>query len=462
MILFKCKANNTRIYIEIISGITTFLSMAYLLVAAPTLISQGDSRLYMPVFVATCIASFTGTMFMALFANLPFVVAPGMALTSLFAVTVIGEWGYSYPEALAIVFIASILYTAIVALGFKPLISKALPSPVKSAIIAGLGLLLAFTGLKNAGLLVSDANNLVGFGGLSGIFSSGDEFMSSLATLLAVGGVMLIAILYRFKVPGSIFIGVAATGVGYWLLGSRYGQVAIPAVGGIDWQEAGNSLADWAGSNLCVCFTKGMAQLFSGANSVPTIMSIVIVIVCFSLNELFNGVSVMLAAGEQAGLVDDNGSVRNMRQGLLADSISGVIGAMLGVPAGVVVESGSATYTKAKTGITSFVTALLLLGALIGAPYMAFVNEQVVAPALIFVGVLMLGAVGKVNFGDVSDAVPAVITLAVIPFTNSVVTGIAFGLVAHVVLKLLTLKLKDISIPETILTVFLALYLFIW
>jgi AGZA family xanthine/uracil permease-like MFS transporter len=466
--LFKLKEKKAKVITEIIAGITTFVTMAYIIFVNPQIVSGGaveaalkggmtaeaanvlGETLKSSLFVATCLSAFFGTLLMGLLANLPFAQAPGMGLNAFFAYTVMLTMGYSYPEALAIVFISGLLFLLITAVGMRTFIAKSIPKNIKIAISVGIGFFIAFIGLKNAGLVQDHSSTLVTLIDFKTVLA-GENPALAFGAVVALVGLVIITVLHRFKVPGGILLGIVATTAVYYAAGIPLGLVEW-AGASIDVSTVGSQFGTWAKTSLFQNFTNGFQGLFDGKSLLGSIATVFMVVISFSLVDMFDTLGTLLGTARNAKMLDENGELPEMKKAMYADSIATTVGACMGTPTVTTyVESSAGVSVGGKTGLTSVVTAILFLGALFAAPFIGLVPDVATAPVLIFVGVLMIGAVKELDFDDFTEIVPAFVTIAFMPFTYSIANGIAFGLITHLLIKLLTLKLKDISITEIIL-----------
>lgn len=460
--IFKLKENKTRVVTEILAGITTFVTMAYIVVVNPQIIGGDNAELRTAVFVATCLSAFLGTLLTALLANLPFAQASGMGLNAFFAYTVMGANGYSYASALLIVFISGLLFILITAVGLREVIIKAIPKNMKVAISAGIGMFIAFIGLVNSGsgIVVNDDATLLALTDFSAITNTGDPaaMHSIFCAVVIVVGLIIIGMLHRFKVPGAILIGIALSACAYWFGGLYLNDTLAEVVRGnlpgnnIDWSSIGTQFGVWARVGLAKCFTEGISDLFGDGSFLQNVFTIVMVIVSFSMVDMFDTVGTLIGTAQKAKMLDENGNMPRMKSALMADSIATSVGAVLGTSTVTTfVESSAGVSVGGRTGLTSLVTSIFFLLALFLSPFLGYIPGCATAPALIFVGILMISAVKDIDFDDITEAIPAFVTITFMPFTYSIANGIAFGLITHLLLKAFTLKFKDISIVEIIL-----------
>lgn len=437
---FGIKAANSSVKNEVIAGITTFFTMAYIIFVNPNILSATAGDEYWgPIFIATCIAAAIGTLMMGLYARLPFAQAPGMGLNAFFAFTVAAAVGYN--GALAAVFISGILFILITIIGLRESIVKAIPHNLKIAISAGIGLFIAFIGLQSAGIVVSDDATLVAFTNFS---LSQDAF--PWPALLALIGVIIIAVLYYFKIRGSILIGIIACAI----IGIPMGVTQLPEA--LTTAHFTDNFRDWAQLSL---FKMDFAALMGDTDTIfAGVISILTIVISFTLVDMFDTIGTLIGTAKQANMLDDEGNLPRMRQALMCDAVATTAGACLGTSTVTTyVESGSGISEGGKTGLTSVVTGVLFVVALILAPLAGIVPAAATAPALIVVGILMMTSVKEIDFSNMTEAVPAFLTMVMMPLTYSIANGIGFGMISYVLIKLLTGKIKDLSIVSVIVAI---------
>ena len=403
------------------------------------------------VFIGTCIGAFIGTILCALYARVPFAQAPGMGLNAFFAYTVVLGMGYTYGQALVVVFISGVFFIVITAIGLREAIIRSIPDAVKTAITPGIGLFITIIGLKNAGIVISNPATLVSLVDFSQWKIEGADLALMSSALVALAGLVIMGMLHARKVKGSILLGiVAATLIGI--------PLGVTHISNLD-MNIGMKFRDFAE----VSFMKmDFAGLFSGPNMVETIFTVTMLVISFSLVNMFDSIGTLLGAAKQSGMIDENGEVIRMKQALMSDAISTAAGAMVGTSTvTTVVESSAGIAAGGRTGLTSLVTALMFLGAILFAPIVSIVPAAATAPALIFVGILMLGNIRDVDFSDMSNALPAFCTIVFMPFTYSIANGVAFGLITYCLMKLTTGRRQDVKILTlAISVVFVVRYAF--
>lgn len=462
---FHLKENNTNVKTEIIAGITTFVAMSYILIVNPQMLAdpfnimgqaEYAGQVSNGVFFATCLVAFFGTLLMALYAKLPFAQAPGMGLNAFFAYTVILTMGYTYGEALAVVFISGILFIFITFIGFREAVVRAIPDCVKTAISAGIGLFLALIGLKGSSLVVTNNSTLVGMvdfslwnstGDAEGMVTAGgvqypvDVYHGMIASaIIAIIGLVIIGALHVRKVKGSIIIGIIASTI----IGIPFGVTSFHGFS----IDVGRQFQDFLDVSL---FKLDFAGLFGNATNVfQMIFTILMIVISFSIVDMFDTIGTLLGTAKQAKMLDKNGEVPRMRQAMMSDALATTAGACLGTStATTYVESTAGVAEGGRTGLTSLVTSILFLCSLVIAPFVGMIPGAATAPALIFVGVLMISSMKELNYTDMSEAIPSFVTVAFMPFTYSIANGIGAGLITYTLIKLLSGKTKDIR-PFTV------------
>lgn len=424
---FNLKANNTNVRTEIIAGITTFMTMAYILAVNPDILSAAGMD-KSAVFSATTLSAIVGTLVMALWAKLPFALAPGMGLNAFFAFTVVLGMGYSWQFALTAVFLEGIIFLILTAFNVRELIVNAIPMNLKHAISAGIGLFIAFIGMQNTGLIASNDATLVTLGD-----------MSSHSVWITLFGLVLIGVLLALKVRGALLIGIFAATV----VGVPFGVTHLPDG---SWLTLPPSIEPIA-----------MKFEFS---SVFTI-DMLIVLFTFLFVDMFDTVGTLIGVSSKANMIKKDGSLPRAKQALFADAIGTTVGSMLGTSTVTTyVESASGVAEGGRTGLTSLSTAGMFLLALFLSPIFLMVPAAATAPALILVGSFMLTPVLKINFDDYTESIPAFLTIIMMPLAYSIAEGIVFGMLSFVALKLLSGKTKDLSWIMYILTVLFLLKFF--
>jgi AGZA family xanthine/uracil permease-like MFS transporter len=425
--LFKLQEHGTNFNRELVAGLTTFLTMAYILAVNPGMLSNTG----MPaggVFTATALASAIATLVMAFAANLPVALAPGMGLNAFFTFSVVIGLGYSWQLALTAVFLEGILFIILSLVNVRELIIKAIPGNLKKAVAVGIGLFIALIGFENSGIIIGNESTLVGLGNITGG-----------SALLAIIGLVITIVLYANKVPGSILLGIVITTI-----------VGIPMK--ITQVPEGFRIFSLPAAPLFAQFEFSQILTFKFFT----------VFFTFLFVDIFDTVGTLVGVTTQAGLINKNGEIPRVKQALLADAVGTVAGAVLGTSTITsYVESTAGVAAGGRTGLASLFTGLLFLAALFLSPLFLMVPGAATAPALIVVGFLMMQAVTDINFKDPTEGIPAFLAIVMMPFAYSIAEGIVYGLLSYVVLKALTLKFKDISVVTWILFVIFILRFFI-
>lgn len=447
---FKLKENNTTVKTEIVAGITTFMTMAYILAVNPTML--GDAGMdRTAVLIATCLASFIGTLAMALLANYPFALAPGMGLNAYFAYTVCGVMGYSWQVALMAVFLEGIIFIALSLTNVREAIFNAIPSTLKKGVGAGIGLFIAFIGLQGAKLVVPNASTLVTY-----VDFTGEWHTKGICAVLALIGLLLTAILYAKGFKASILIGIIAT----WVLGmiaQALGIYVVDAEAGFYSLYPTFALTDFSaiGKTFGQCFTAD----FSGVG----VFNFIVILLSFLFVDIFDTLGTLIGVSTKAGMLDKDEKLPRIKPALLADAIATSAGAVLGTSTTTTfVESSAGVGAGAKTGLASVATGFLFLIAIFFAPIFTAIPGFATAPALIFVGFLMVSAILKVDFEDVTEAVPAYLCFLSMPLMYSISEGIAIGVISYVIINLCCGKSKKITPLMYVLAVlFVCKYIFL-
>lgn len=447
---FQLKENKTNVKTEVIAGITTFMTMAYILAVNPSILSESGMDKN-AILMATAIAAFIGTLAMALLANYPFALAPGLGLNAYFAYTVCGEMGYSWQIALFAVFVEGLIFIVLSLTNIREAIFNAIPLQLKKGVSVGIGLFVAFIGLQGANIVANSDSTLVTVVDFRTDFST-----VGIGALLAIIGTFIIAILYAKKVKGSILIGILAT----WVLGMICEATGIYTV---DVENGFYSLFPaWSSFNLGAIGST-LGQCFKADFDAIKILDFVVIIFAFLFVDIFDTLGTLIGVANKADMLDEEGKLPRIKQALLADAIATSAGAVLGTSTTTTfVESSAGVSEGGRTGLSSVVTGLLFLVSIFLAPVFCAIPSFATAPALIFVGFLMVTAVAEINFDDLTEAIPAYLCLIAMPLLYSISDGIAFGVIAYVVVNLVTGKAKKITPLMYILAVlFILKYIFL-
>ena len=430
---FKLKENGTNVRTEVVAGVTTFMTMAYILAVNPSILSASGMDAQ-AVLIATAIASFIGTICMALLANYPFALAPGLGLNAYFAYTVCGSMGYSWQIALFAVFVEGLIFIVLSLTNVREAIFNAIPLQLKKGVSVGIGLFIAFIGLQNAGIVVNNDSTLVSI-----VDFTADFHTSGISALLAVIGIFIIAVLYVKKVKGAILIGIFAT----WILGIICQLTGLSVVT----PDAGyySLIPAWSSFNLGA-ISSVFGQCFKADFSSLRAFDFVAIVCAFLFVDIFDTLGTLIGCATKADMLDKEGKLPRIKEALLADAIATTAGAVLGTSTTTTfVESSAGVAEGGRTGLSSVVTGLLFLLAVFLSPIFITIPSFATAPALLFVGFLMISAVTAIDFNDFTEAVPAYLALIAMPLTYSISEGIAAGVISYVVINLISGKAKKIT-----------------
>lgn len=447
--MFKLKENNTSFKTELIAGLTTFMAMAYILAVNPQILSDAGMNSD-AILLATALASFIGCMAMALLANYPFALAPGMGLNAYMAYTVCGSMGYSWQVALLAVFVEGLIFIVLSLTNVREAIFNAIPLSLKKGVSAGIGLFIAFIGLQGANLVVNDDTTLLTYVKFVGEFHT-----VGIGALLALIGLFITIVLHVKKVKGSILIGILAT----WILGMISQAIGLyvpdnvnfyslyPSLGFVDFTALGDTFGK--------CFTADLSNV--------NILNFIVVLFAFLFVDIFDTLGTLIGVSTKANMLDENGKLPRIRPALLADAIATSAGAILGTSTTTTyVESSAGVAGGGRTGLSSVVTGLLFLLAMFFAPIFTAIPSFATAPALIFVGFLMISSIISIDFEDLTEAVPAYLAMLAMPMMYSISEGIALGVISYVVINVCCGKAKKVKPLMYILAVlFICKYIFL-
>ncbi|MDE1164023.1 MAG: NCS2 family permease [Pseudomonas sp.] len=425
--IFKLKLHGTTVRTEMIAGLTTFITMAYIIFVNPNIMADAGID-HGAAFVATCIAAALGCLLMGLYANWPVGLAPGMGLNAFFTYTVVGTMGYSWQTALGAVFISGVLFMILTLSRVREWLLNSIPTSLRHAMGAGVGLFLGVIGLKTSGIIVASPATLIKLGSLH----EAGPLLSALCFLM-------IAVLSYRRVFGAILISIVTVTLIGWGLGIvQYGGVfSLPP-----------SLAPtWLAMDI-----KGVFNV-----------SMISVVLAFLFVHMFDTAGTLMGVAQRANLVNPDGRIENLSRALKADSASSVFGAMVGVPPVTsYVESAAGVAAGGRTGLTAVVVGLLFIAAMFFAPLAGMIPAYATAGALIYVAMLMMSGMAHINWDEATDSIPAIVTAIMMPLTFSVADGIALGFITYVALKAGTGKFKDISISLWVLcAIFIAKFIFL-
>ncbi len=448
--LFKLRENDTTVKTEVIAGLTTFMTMAYILAVNPSMLNAAGMDTN-AALIATALAAFIGTLAMAFLANYPFALASGMGLNAYFAYTVCGSMGYSWQVALLAVFAEGIVFIALSLTNVREAIFNAIPLTLKHGVSAGIGLFIAFVGLQGAHLVVNSNSTLT-----TTVDFAGNFHTEGICAVLAIVGLFITIILYIKGFKGAILIGIIAT----WILGMIMQAVGVYQV---DVEGGFYSLFPNLAFVDLTDLGKTFGQCFRADLSGVSVINFIVVLLSFLFVDIFDTLGTLVGVATKADMLDSDGKLPRIKQALLADAIATSAGAIIGTSTTTTyVESSAGVAAGGRTGLSSVVTGLLFLVSIFFAPIFTAIPGFATAPALIFVGFLMVSSVIKVDFSDLTEAVPAYLCMLAMPLMYSIAEGIAMGVVSYVVINLLCGKAKKITPLMYVLAVlFICKYIFL-
>lgn len=448
--LFKLRENDTTVKTEVIAGLTTFMTMAYILAVNPSMLNAAGMDTN-AALIATALAAFIGTLAMAFLANYPFALASGMGLNAYFAYTVCGSMGYSWQVALLAVFAEGIVFIALSLTNVREAIFNAIPLTLKHGVSAGIGLFIAFVGLQGAHLVVNSDSTLTTTVDFAGSFHT-----EGICAVLAIVGLFITIILYIKGFKGAILIGIIAT----WILGMIMQAVGVYRV---DVEGGFYSLFPNLAFVDLTDLGKTFGQCFRADLSGVSVINFIVVLLSFLFVDIFDTLGTLVGVATKADMLDSDGKLPRIKQALLADAIATSAGAIIGTSTTTTyVESSAGVAAGGRTGLSSVVTGLLFLVSIFFAPIFTAIPGFATAPALIFVGFLMVSSVIKIDFSDLTEAVPAYLCMLAMPLMYSIAEGIAMGVVSYVVINLLCGKAKKITPLMYVLAVlFICKYIFL-
>lgn len=449
--MFKLKENKTTVKTEILAGITTFMTMAYILAVNPSILSVAGMDPH-AVLLATAFAAAIGTLCMAFMSNYPFALAPGMGLNAYFAFTVVLQYGHTWQIALLAVLAEGIIFIILSLTNVREAIFNAIPMALKTAVGSGIGLFIAFIGLQGGKIVVDDGATLVSIVNFTENFNS-----VGIGAILAIVGVLITAIILAKNIRGGILLGIIIT----WILGMICQAVGlyVPNAELGMFSVIPSKIVSFEFSALGNTF----GQVFQADFSSVGYFEFFGIMFSFLFVDLFDTLGTLIGVSTKADMLDENGKLPKIKGALLADSIATCAGAVLGTSTTTTfVESAAGVTEGGRTGLTGVVVAILFLISTIFAPLFITIPAFATAPALIIVGFYMIGNITKIDFNDFSDAIPAFITMTVMPLTYSISEGIAMGVISWTVINLVCGKSKKITPLMYVLAVlFILKYIFL-
>ena len=447
MNIFRLRENQTNVRTEVVAGLTTYFTMAYIIFVNPSILAKAGMD-YNSVLVATCLAAALGTLLMAFLANYPFAQAPGMGLNAFFTFAVVLQNGFTWQQGLAIVFISGILFVLLTLTGVRSAVVDALPTSIRYAIPAGIGLFITLIGFNNAGVVRVNQGPIIDVvlsaetleaGALVEQINQAPAQILELAdfatpsVLLAGIGLLVITVLYALRVQGAILFSIVLT----TLIGIPLGVSPVPESFSFSDIQLGSTL-----------FQLDFVGLFAGDASIVSVLTtLVVVILSFSLVDLFDTIGTLIGTADKGGFLDEHGRLPRLKRALLADALATTFGSLVGTSTVTTfIESNAGVAAGGRTGLTSLVTGTLFLLSIFLAPLAGMVPAAATAPALILVGMLMMQSVRRIDFADFENALPAFLTIVLMPFTYSIANGIAAGIIFYVCIKLVKGKARQIPL----------------
>ena len=451
---FGVTAAGSSMKVEIMAGLTTFFAMAYIIFVNPTILNQfyvitGQTEMATAiassVFVATCLSAFVGTLLMAVYAKLPFAQASGMGLNAFFAYTVMLGSGYSFNQALAIVFISGLLFIVITAFGLREAIYHAIPKNVRIAISAGIGLFITLIGLLNAKVIQGSDSTTVA------LHSFNVWNADTAGALLCLIGLVITGVLMKLKVKGAILISIILSTI----IGIPMG---VTNISNFNWSLP--DFGSWVNYGLFKLDFSGLVDTSNGL--LGGIFSIIMIVLSFSLVDMFDTIGTLVGTASRAGMLDKEGRMPQMKQALVADAVGTLAGSITGTSTVTTfVESASGVEAGGRTGLTSLVTGVLFLLCMFIAPIAALIPAPATSAALIYVGVLMIGGLKNIDWNDISQVVPVALMLIFMPVTGSIGHGIGIALIAYTAIKLCCGKAKEVTVLTYVLAILFLLKFFL-
>ena len=462
---FELTKKGTSVKTEVMAGLTTFMAMVYILMVNAGMFAELGTVSYGAMYIVTALSAIIGTVLIGLLSGLPLAQAPGMGLNAFFVFTMCFGFGFSYANTLVFILLDGLVFIGLTVTGLREKIFKAIPEDIKKAIPAGIGLFIAFIGLQNAKLVVADASTGVTMGSMNLILT---DWFSIIPLIVVVLGVIAIAVLSKKNVKGSVLLGILGSAVLYFVIvgiSALCGNVASKAFfDSISMANPFDAFKDFGKQAFGKVFTEGFNfKPWIEANGAGQFILVLITsALAFCLVDMFDTLGTLYGACKSGNLLDEKGDVPNLNKAMLADAIATTAGAILGTSTVTTfVESSAGTAAGGKTALTSYVVAILFALAMFLSPIAQLIPSCATATALIYVGVLMMSNVRDIDWADPAVALPAFLTIAMMPFTYNISFGIGFGLVSYVLIKVCTGKAKEVSVATYVLTaIFLAMFLF--
>ena len=457
---FKLKEHGTNVRTEVAAGLTTFMTMAYILIVNSDMLSQTGSVSYGAMYISTALSAVIGTLLMAFLANLPLGLASGMGLNAFFVYTVCFAYGFTYANALVFVLMDGIIFIVLSITGLRKAIFEAIPACVRAAIPAGIGLFIAFIGMRNSGLVISDPATGVAMASMNLLGSA--TWSSIMPLIVFLFGVMLIAILSKRNVKGAIIWGILGSTVLYYVFGATIPGFYDGFFSGMNMNPI-SAFGEFFDQAFLTVFREGFdfSTYLASHSSASLVLNFCTTALAFCLVDMFDTMGTLYGACARGDMLDEDGNVPNMNRAMLSDAIATCTGAVCGTSTVTTfVESSAGVGEGGRTGLTSVVIAVCFTIAMFLSPVAMLIPGCAAATALVYVGILMITCVRDIDWADPGVAVPAFMTMGMMVYTYSISYGIAFGVLSSLVLNLFTGKAKDIKIGTWVIAVlFLAMFL---
>lgn len=456
---FCLSKNKTSVKTEIIAGITTFMAMAYILMVNPGMFAELEGVSFGAAYIATAIPAIIGTVLIGLMANLPLAQAPGMGLNAFFVYTVCMGLGFSFANALLFVLADGLLFVLLTVTGLRKIIFEAIPESVKKAVPAGIGLFIAFLGLQNSGIVVKDAATAVNLASFNLLGSA--TWASIMPMLVTVFTLIAIAVMSKKKIKGAILIGIVGGTVVYYALGFTIPDFYKDFLAGASLNPI-DAFKAFGNETFGKVFTQGFDfsgyLAIEGNSKASLVIAFITTALAFCMVDMFDTMGTLYGACRGGNMLikkaDGTTEVPNMNKAMLADALATCTGAVCGTSTVTTfVESSAGVAVGGRTGLSSLVTAGLFTVALFLSPVAALIPTAAYSAALVYVGILMIGCVKDIKWDDPAIALPAFLTVTMMPFTYNISYGIAFGLISHVFVKVFTGKIKEVSFGTWVISI---------
>ncbi|MCM1320877.1 MAG: NCS2 family permease [Bacteroides sp.] len=459
---FKVKENGSAVKTEILAGLTTFMAMAYILMVNAGMFSELGTVSYNAIYIATAISAVIGTVLIGVLANLPLGMASGMGLNAFFVYTVCFGFGLTYANALVLVLLDGIVFIILTLTGLREKIFEAIPNQVRIAIPAGIGLFIAFIGLQNAGIVVSDSATCVNLVSLN-VFSGSATWASVMPVLVTIGSVIAIAVMTKKGMRGAVLWGIIGGAAAYYVLGCTVPDFYKGFSSKLNFNPF-TAFEEFAAQAFGKVFTEGFdfSAYLANHSSADLIILIITTALAFCLVDMFDTLGTLYGACARGNLLTKDGKVPSMNKAMLADAIATTCGAVCGTSTVTTyVESSAGVAEGGKTGLSAMVTGALFFIAMFFSPIAALVPGCATAAALVYVGVLMMNCVRDIDWLDAETAVPAFLTAAMMPMTYNISYGIAFGVISYIFIKLFSGKIKEIKAGTFAIGILFAVMFFV-